>query len=409
MSAAASKQRTGDLMAEGRQASELPTMVIVGPVWPYRGGIAHFSNRLSQSLQDRFSIRLLNFKRQYPKFLFPGKSETEETLWKLPSEPVRLIDSIGPASWGRAGRWIASNRPQVVMLVHWLPFFVPAYLGVLRSMRRALKRQGAAMPHVLTFLHNVQPHMNFPGTRMLMTRLVRASDSFFCMSDEVIEGLRQYTHEHPVLEGFHPVYDIFERAIDRRHAREQLWLRDSPTMLFFGLVREYKGLDVLLRAMAISNDQVDAQLIVAGEFYESEDRYRSLIDELGLNREKQRVHLFPEYIPNEEVHLYFSAADVAVQPYRTATPSGVVQTSYYFGTPVIVTDLGVLRKVVQDGRTGYIVPPEDPEELAGAIVRFFRGDSGQMGRFAALQGEKYSWDALADLFESFVTKHITSS
>jgi glycosyltransferase involved in cell wall biosynthesis len=396
-------------MVDQQGENHRPTLVIVGPVWPYRGGIAHFSNRLSQSLQDRFSVRLLNFSRQYPKALFPGKSETEDTSWDLPTDPVRLIDSVGPLSWRTAGRWVARQQPDVVMLVHWLPFFVPAYLGVLRSMRRALRKKGAKRPHVITFLHNVEPHMRFPGTRQLMSRLVKASDTFFAMSDEVIEGLRAYTTDRPVLEGFHPVYDIFEPPIDTGEARRKLGLDDIPTMLFFGLVREYKGLDVLLHAMAIARSEVDAQLIVAGEFYESEDRYRDLIKDLGLNRYGMRVHLFPEYIPNEEVHLYFSAADVTVQPYRTATPSGVVQTSYYFGKPVIVTDLGVLRKVVLDGETGFIVPPEDPPALSRAIVRFFQDDRGQMAEYASQQGKTYSWKALSDMIHDFLRTQTDSA
>ncbi|MFV1980902.1 MAG: glycosyltransferase [Rhodothermia bacterium] len=381
-------------------------IVMIGPAQPFRGGIAHFSNRLAVALADKFDVQLLTFSRQYPEILFPGKSQLEGSEWDLPHTPERLIDSVNPASWRRCGRWLASQKPDVIMLVHWLPFFVPAYLGVLRAYRKALP-DDATHAHVNIFLHNVFPHKSFPFTKALMGRLLAKGDSFFTLSGHVTEHLNSMVGDANVLEGFHPVYDIFENAISPGEARQKLGLPERPTMIFFGYVRHYKGLDLLIEALPAVREKIDAQLIVAGEFYDNKDEIESRIEELGLgNGDNPVVHpvvkVFSDYIPNEEVHLYFSAADVVVQPYRSATPSGVAQTAFFFDKPMIVTDLGVLAEVVPDGKAGFVVPPEDPSALADAIIRLFERGPATFTEGVKEQKRRYSWVELADQLAAFL-------
>jgi glycosyltransferase involved in cell wall biosynthesis len=377
-------------------------IVIVGPAQPFRGGIAHFSNRLASALSTGMDVKLLTFSRQYPTILFPGKSQYEDSEWDLPHRPEQLIDSIDPRSWSRAGRWLADQAPDIIMLVHWLPFFVPSYLGVLRAYRRALPA-GATHASVNIFLHNVFPHKSFPFTRPLMRRLVSRGDSFFTLSGHVTDDLKSLVGEARVMEGFHPVYDIFAPAIDPVEARRRLDLPDRPTVLFFGYVRHYKGLDLLVEALPKVRDTRDVQLIVAGEFYERREEIEARIGQLGLDTgEHPAVRLFSDYIPNEQVHLYFSAADLVAQPYRSATPSGVAQTAFFFEKPMIVTDLGVLSEVVPDGKAGFVVPPEDPDALARAILRFFDRGPETFAEGVIEQKRKFSWDELAVQLASFL-------
>ncbi len=385
-----------------------PRVVLVGPFFPYRGGIAHFNNRLAQALAERCDVRMLSFDRQYPALLFPGTTQFEDTPWDLPGTPERLIDSVNPLSWKRAGDWLAAQRPDAVILAHWIPFFVPAYAAMLRRMQRVLAAEGAPRPEVTLFLHNVHPHKPFPLTEPLMRLLVGMADSYFTLSGHITDDLRALKPEARTLEAFHPVYDIFEDEVPPADARRRLGLPDRPTLLFFGVVRRYKGLDILIEALPKVRERVDVQLVVAGEFYDDEEAIKARIHALGLDAGPEpAVRFFPGYIPNEEVHLHFSAADLAVQPYRTATPSGVVQTAFYFGVPMVVSDLGVLAEMVPDGEAGYVVPPEDPDALAETIVRFFEADPAPLVEGAKAQGDRYSWDALVDELLPFVMRSET--
>lgn len=391
-------------MGADRGMREGLRIALVGPAYPYRGGIAHFTNRFAEELAAEHEVLICTFDRQYPELLFPGKTQMEPGDWELPVDPVRLIDSINPISWWRAGRWIGGQNPDVVAFAYWMPFFVPAYRGMLAGLRSAGERRACEV----LWLHNLHPHERLPGAgwllRALVRRFVGQMDRFVCLSESTRQELLELRADAEVMTGFHPVYDIFEEAIDPERARRELGVDvEAPTLLFFGYVRRYKGLDVLLEALARLPEEMDVQLLVAGAFYEEEAEYREQARSLGLLAERgPRVRFFPEYVPTEKVHLYFSAANLVVQPYRSATQSGVARTAFNFGRPVVVTDVGGLAEEVPDGEAGYVVPPEDPEALAGAVRRFFDADPGSFREGARRQAERFSWSALAEQFLAFV-------
>ena len=391
-------------MGADRGANEGLRIALVGPAYPYRGGIAHFTNRFAEELAAEHEVLICTFERQYPELLFPGKTQMEPGEWELPVEPVRLIDSINPLSWWRSGRWIGGQNPDAVAFSYWMPFFVPAYRGILAGLRSASARPACEV----LWLHNLHPHEPLPGAGWLLRKLVRRfagqMDRFVCLSESTRDELLELRGDAEVMSGFHPVYDIFEDPIDPEEARRQLGVDvDVPTLLFFGYVRRYKGLDVLLEAMAHLPEEMDVQLLVAGAFYEEEADYREQARSLGLLAETgPRVRFFPEYVPTEKVHLYFSAADLVVQPYRSATQSGVARTAFYFDRPVVVTDVGGLAEEVPDGEAGYVVPPEDPEALADAVRRFLEADPAPFRRGAHRQAERFSWSALAEQFLTFI-------
>ena len=385
-----------------------PSVVLVGPAYPYRGGIAHFQNRLSQALAERAETHVVTFSRQYPERLFPGESQFEDDpRWadRLPHDPLRMLDSVDPRTWIKTGQWIAEQRPDSVVLSHWLPFFVPCYLGLLWAMRRRCRQIGAPIPRVSLFLHNVYPHKAFPLTKPLMRALTGQADAYFTLSSHVADDLRGLRPDADVLETFHPVYDIFEPAIPTAQAREELEIPDRPTLLFFGLIRPYKGLDILLDAMPRVHRETGAGLIVAGEFYDNKDELMAQAERLGLlDGDAPIVRFFPGYVDNADVHRYFSASDALVQPYRRATPSGVAQTAFFFGKPMVTTNLGVFADVVPDGVAGVLVEPEDSESLADGLARFYGLGAEKLGEGASAQAKKFSWDALTDDLLPFLTR-----
>lgn len=373
----------------------LPARItVVGPMPPYRGGIAHFTTSLMRTLAFRgHRVLGINFRRQYPGLLFPGKTQYEDHDIALDVPVQRTLDSIAPWSWFDTGRRIRAWRPQAVVYAHWMPFFAPAYGSVLRTCGRGGIRH-------LGLVHNAIPHEPRPGDRVLNRWFLRACDGHLVLSEEVERDLRRLGFLGPIARGRHPVYDLFGERIDRNEARRRLGLdADAQIVLFFGYVRPYKGLDLLIEAFSRARTP-GRQLLVVGEFYEGEEAARRQIAALGLSG---RVRLHPEYVPSEEVGLWFGASDLVVQPYRTATQSGVAQVAFHFGRPLIVTDVGGLAEIVPDGEAGLVVPPEDPAALAAAIDRFFEEGLGpRLEQGVERLRARDSWAALAEKLESLL-------
>lgn len=371
-------------------------VVLVGPAHPYRGGIAHFMETMHRGLQQRsYAVTPVTFSRQYPELLFPGKTQFEASPGSDLVPARRLIDSVNPLSWRKAGQAIAAMQPEVVIFQYWMPFFSPAFGTIARRVRKA----GA---QVFAIVHNALPHERRPGDVVLGRYFFKAVDGCIVLSDAVREDLQTLGVEVPVQQVAHPVYDLFGEAPSQAAARRELGLpAGAPVLLFFGFIRRYKGLQVLLDAMPrVLEHLPDARLLVAGEFYDDEQPYRDQIQQHGL---EEAVSLHADYIPQEHVGRYFAAADVVVQPYLTATQSGVAQIAFHFERPLILTDVGGLAEVVPHERAGLIVPPEDSTALAHAIVRFFDEQmSDQLTAGVREEKKTYSWDRLYEAVEALM-------
>lgn len=371
---------------------------IVGPFYPYRGGIAHFGETLVGRLRaGGHTVEAVTFTRQYPELLFPGRTQFETGEAVGASEAVRLLDTVGPRSWLRTARHLEASQPDAVVFQDWMPFLGPSYGTVARWLRRRM------IPS-LAIVHNALPHERRPGDRALARYFLRACDGLVVMSDSVRRDLDALGIDAPVRQVRHPVYDHFGAAVPKAEARASLGLpAAAPLLLFFGFVRRYKGLHVLLDAMPEVVKQIpEAKLVVAGEFYDDDAPYRAQAAALGSSA---AVRFDADYIPNERVGLYFSAADVVVQPYVTATQSGVAQIAFHFGRPVITTDVGGLAEAVPDGEAGLVVPPEDHAALAAALVRFFEDDLAERLE-AGVRRERatYSWDHVVDAVEDLAKR-----
>lgn len=363
-------------------------IIIVGPAYPLRGGIANFNEALCRTLnQQGRPCTIVSFKLQYPGFLFPGTTQLatgEEAPEGIPV--VTLINSINPFSWWRAAAFIKSRNPSKVIFRYWLPFMAPC----LGTIARLLKR-GNSNIKIIAIADNVIPHEKRLGDHLLTKYFIGSCDSFIVMSQSVMDDLKKFDPVKEVKLQPHPVYDIFGNSIDKKIARKNLSLPDeAKIMLFFGFIRHYKGLDLLLEAMA--DKRVESEkviLIVAGEFYENKQVYLDLIAKHKLS---DRIVLHDHYIPKDAVKNYFCAADLVVQPYRDATQSGVTQIAYHFGKPMVVTDVGGLAEIVPNGKAGYVTKVK-PESIADAIADFYANNrAGELEAGVKETAKKYSWE-----------------
>lgn len=370
-------------------------IIIVSPAYPYRGGIAHYVGSLYKIFLNRgHEVKIFNFKRLYPKFLFPGKTQFETSPQPDEIASERIIDSINPINWLISGAKILKEKPDAVIFKYWIPFFAPCF-GVISLLIKIFSNS-----KIIFICDNVIPHERFPFGNMLTKFAFSFVDYFIVQSDSVEKDLLKIKPKAKYKKIFHPTYDIFGETIDKNEARKILGLKpDEKVLLFFGYIRPYKGLDLLLRSMKYVLNKFPVKLLVVGEFYEDPSRYFKIVEEDGIS---DFVIFKSEYVPNEEVKIYFSASDVVVLPYISATQSGIVQMAYNFNKPVIATNVGGLPEVVVDGKTGFIVE-KAPEKLAEAIVKFFDENLGEFfSRNIDEEKKKYSWDNLAVAIEDII-------
>lgn len=367
-------------------------MVLIGPVYPLRGGIAQYLAILYMNLREKgHQVEILSLKRQYPKFLFPGKSQEDTSKKPIKVKATPVLAPLNPSSWVRTFWEIGKRKPDLIVFKYWMPFFAPCYAAV------SLLTKLFTQTKVLYICDNITPHERRSGDKLLTWLGLRFVDFFVVQSKIVREELLSFVPKARFKEVPHPIYDIFKRGDDRRSARKRLSIKEEKVILFFGYVRAYKGLGYLINAMANVVQKMKVKLLVVGEFYENRKKYDRQIRELGL---KEYIDVVDAYIPNEEVGLYFLAADVVVLPYVSATQSGIVQIAYAFDKPVITTDVGGLPEVVMDGKTGFVVPAKDSEKLAEAIVKFYNeGVEDKFVESVRKEKEKYSWDRLIKAME----------
>ena len=358
--------------------------VILGTAWPYRGGMADFNERLAHEFQkEGDELQIWTFTLQYPSFLFPGKTQYSPDPEPSDLKIVRKLSSVNPFSWFSTGRQIRKEKPDLLIVPFWMPFMGPCLGTVARKARKSGIRTVAV-------LHNMIPHEHKPGDRILARYFTRSVDGFTALSESVLADISLFDKVKPRQFCRHPLYDSFGEHATRDESLQFLKLDPNfRYMLFFGLIRDYKGLDLLLRAYADSRfRKMDVRLIVAGEFYGSSDKYFELEKQLGL---EGLVIWKSDFVPNGEVRYYFGAADLVVQPYRSATQSGISQIAYHFEKPMLVTNVGGLPEIVPNGKAGLVVNP-DPAEIADGMADFFEnGRQRQFTEGIISEKAKYSW------------------
>lgn len=337
-------------------------IALLSVFYPYRGGIAQFSAMLYRSLEQEHQLKAFTFSRQYPNILFPGSSQfvaDDDDVDRIPAE--RTLDSINPITFGKTAKKINSFAPDLFISQYWMTFFGPATGGVQKKLNKNTKR--------ISILHNVIPHEKRFFDNFANKSFLKHNEGFVVLSDAVLADLLSILPNAKYLRIDHPVYNHFGEQLNRATAIDNLKLNaDKKYILFFGFIREYKGLDILLNAIAGLSD--DYELIVAGEVYGSFEKYQQIIDGSGLN---ERVHLFNQYIPDGEVTNYFSAAEVCILPYKGATQSGITAIAHHFDLPIIATDVGGLKETIQHEKTGLVIQP-DSTELKEAIELIFTED-----------------------------------
>jgi glycosyltransferase involved in cell wall biosynthesis len=366
-------------------------ILILGTAYPLRGGIAHYNALLARHLGKKHRVDVITFKRQYPAFLFPGKTqqETGEPGIAIPSEP--LIDSINPFNWIRVGLKLRTRNPDLVVFKYWLPFFGPCFGTICRLIARGRATK------IIAICDNVIPHEHRPGDRLFTRYAFGVVDAFIVQSDSVERDLLATVSSPRYKIVAHPVYEIFGEPVSKEESRKRLGIAAGNVLLFFGYIRPYKGLHLLLDALKLVKEKMPVSALVVGEFYEPEQPYRDHIELAGVQR---IVTLIADYVPNEQVALYFCAADVVVLPYLSATQSGIAQIAYNFDRPVIATNVGGLAEVVIDGVSGLIVRPNDPEALSEAIVKFYsKRMEEKLSAGARQEKKKYSWDTMVAAIE----------
>ena len=363
-------------------------IIIIGPAHPYRGGIALFSNRLADALAaDNNTVNIVTFKMQYPGFLFPGKTQFSDNESSSKIKTLRAINSVNPFNWIKVGMQIRAAKPDLVIFKYWMPFMAPCF----GTIAKYIKKDSSIK--IISLVHNLVPHEKRFGDTILTKYFVKRVDGFIAMSQSVIADINRFNTTKPTALSPHPLYDNFGKIKTRKEALEALGLDTQFNyMLFFGIVRKYKGLDILLKAFADKRlNDGSLKLIVAGEFYDDDAEYLDLIHKHDLT---DAVILTKGFIPDDKVVDYFCAADIVVQPYRTATQSGVTQIAYHFNKPMLVTDVGGLKEIVPNGKVGYVVEPNQ-NAVTEALIDFYQNNkAASFIKGVEEEKKKYSWDKM---------------
>ena len=372
----------------------LKTIKIIGPAYPYRGGIATTNERLAQEfISMGFDVEIETFTVQYPSFLFPGKSQYNLKTAPEDLSIKRTINSINPLNWLNVGRRIGHEKPDLVIIRYWLPFLAPC-LGTIAGMIKKNKHT-----IIICLADNIAPHEQRSGDRLLTNYFIQRIDGLIAMSQSVLKESKSFRKNLP--DGYcpHPIFDNYGDKLTFELATQKLRLDPNfRYLLFFGFIRDYKGLDLLINAFADERlRQFPVKLLVAGEYYSSPEPYLKLISNLKL---EDWIELRTDFISDDEVNLYFSAADMVVQPYKSATQSGVTQIGYHFNKPMLVTNVGGLSEIIHNGKIGYVVEPHSTD-IADALVDFY--ENNRITEFESNMAEekkKFSWSNMVQTFIS---------
>lgn len=372
-------------------------IIIVGTAHPYRGGLAAFNERLAdQFRKEGHEVEMYTFTLQYPGFLFPGKTQFTTDPAPAGLKIQRRINSCNPLNWISVGREIKKKRPDVVVFAYWMSFMAPCFGTIAREIRRNKHSQ------CIGLIHNMIPHEPNMLDKLFPGYFVKAMDGFTTLSQAVIKDIEKFDHKgKPKSWAPHPIYDHYGELIDKSEARKELGLDENGRyVLFFGFIRDYKGLDLLIDAFGDPRLQdTGARLLVAGEFYGDPKPYHDRISSLDIN---DIVVLHNDYIPDSKVNLYFRACDIVAQPYKTATQSGVTQVAFHFEKPMLVTNVGGLPEIVPDGKIGYVVEP-NAQDIADALVRYYVENREEVFTEGVREEKKkYGWDRMTSAVISVI-------
>jgi len=367
-------------------------VVIIGPAHPLRGGLASFDERLARAFQQQGDeVMIYTFSLQYPNFLFPGTTQYSSEPAPTDINIKVRINSVNPLNWISVGNELKKLQPDIIVVRYWLPFMGPCLGTILRRVKKNKRTK------VITIADNVIPHEKRPGDKQFTQYFVKPADAFITMSEKVMNDLRTFTNK-PAKQLVHPLYDNFGEQVDKTKAKEHLGINANENIiLFFGFIRKYKGLDLLLEAMSLLKQYPQYQisnikLLIAGEFYEDRKTCDDLIKNLDVD---EQLILRTDFIADSEVKYYLSAADFVIQPYRNATQSGVTPLAYHFEKPMLVTNVGGLPDLVPDGKVGLVCEPE-PAAIASHILKLY-----ELGEYHFLphlreEKKKYSWNVLVN-------------
>lgn len=369
-------------------------IAILSPFYPYRGGIAQFSDRLYQELVKEHETKVFSYSKLYPSFLFPGKTQYVPNPEPNPDLPsVQVLSSTNLLSYSKTAKAINEYNPDVLLVAYWMPYLAVALSRVCAKLNKKIK--------IIGLVHNAIPHEKSVINRPLTSLFFNRCHAFICMSQHVKNDLMELGIKAPILALEHPIYDHYPSKIDRSLACQKLDIdKNKKTILFFGLIRAYKGLDLLIEAMNHLDDSY--QLVIAGECYGSFTSYKELIE---LSKNKDNIKVWNQYIPDEEVTDFFSATDALILPYRSATQSGVVAIAYQMGIPIVATNVGSLGDTVRDSKIGIVATDTTPESIAQAITNFFA--SNELDSFRKnLEKEKIrlSWHSFVEAVIAFTSK-----
>ena len=371
-------------------------LVIIGPAWPLRGGLSAFDEKLATQFTEKgIQTRIDTFSLQYPSFLFPGKSQ-----YTTDPKPINVnidvcINSINPFNWIIIGLKLYREKPDLIIVRFWIPFLAPC-LGTILKIAKKNKHT-----KVISIIDNMIPHEKRMGDRLLTKYFVKTVDGFIAMSEKVKNDIKIFSHK-PVSISPHPIFNHFGDPITKMEARTQLGLpQQDKIILFFGYIRKYKGLDLLIQAMANETiKNLGIQLIIVGEFYEDASTYHDLVNALGL---QNRISFYSNYIPDGEVKNYVCSADFIIQPYKNATQSGVTPLAYHFEKPMLVTNVGGLADTVPHLKTGIVVAPT-AEEIAKGIETLYELGEKHFIPNIIEEKKKYSWSQMTEKFLALYQK-----
>ena len=366
---------------------------------PYRGGIATHSYILYENLiKQNHDVMVVNYLKQYPSFLFPGKNQFDINDLGVKNQSLRLINTMSPKTWKQTSETIIDYNPDVVIFRFWNPFFAIS----LGSIAKYLKKKNFSKP-LLSICDNIIPHENFLGSSLLTKFYLKYIDGFVVQSETVKNELESLKKDAKIVKRFHPIYDIYGDRKNKTESKKQLGIKSKHVILFFGIIREYKGLDVLIESINILKNKLDDfHLLIVGECYENINKYLSLINQFELNH---LVTFINEYVSEKDISKYFSCSDVVVLPYKTASQSGVIQIAYNFNTPVVTTDVGGLSEYIDDGNTGVLVESKNPIQLSEVLYDNLVNDCfNQFSKNIEDYKKKFSWEYFIEGIDEIISE-----